>query len=66
MQGPPDKVVTFAVVYTDGHEKRVPVYDWNRGGAWGTICRDLNKSDHGDTNLVEAVRVVKEEKKDWP
>ena len=56
--GPPNVVCIFRIQYTDGSSKQVKVMDWNRGGAWATLCRDLNVMDHGDTNKVESISLV--------
>ena len=53
--GPPNLRCVFRICYEDGSNKQVVVYDWNRGGAWATLCRDLNKKDHGDTKTVVSV-----------
>ena len=58
--GPPDKLFVFSVKYSDGHAKKVEVADWNLGGAWATLGRDLNKQDHCDTNTVESIRLVEQ------
>lgn len=51
----PNVTCVFRIVYSNGDSKQVTVRDWNRGGCWATICRDLNKADHGDTNKVESI-----------
>lgn len=58
MLGHPGNRYVFSIRYMDGSSKSVPVCDWNLGGAWATLCRDLNKSDHGDTNKVESICLV--------
>lgn len=58
MNGPPNLKFIFNITYSNHTVKSVPVYDWNRGGAWAHICRDLNKMDHGDTNQVESISLT--------
>ncbi len=60
MQSPPSKRFVFRIKYDTGSVKKVVVYDWNRGGAWATICRDLNKSDHGDSRTVCSITFTAE------
>jgi hypothetical protein len=56
--GPPTRVCIFLIRFSDGTGKHVDVRDWNRAGAWATLCRDLTKNDHGNTNKVESISLV--------
>lgn len=52
---PPDHRYVFEIKFSNGDSKQVTVFDWNRGGAWATLCRDVNKQDHGDSRQIESM-----------
>lgn len=55
---PPTHRLVFRVKYDDGTNKQVVVHEWNRGGAWAMLCRDVAKLDHGDTKKIVSVMLV--------